>query len=197
MVLEANLRTALRRPTEDQVSGPFYPVIKPVDQDADLTVIKGKSRKAQGKIIHVKGRVFNMNGKPVPGVKLEIWQANTFGRYTHPEDTNPAPLDPNFEGYGVQTTDEEGRYWFKTVKPGAYPIPGGRMRPPHIHFCITSKTNQLITQLYFEGEPLNEKDILFKNLQYKESVITRLSPPAPDMEADSLIAPWDIVLGQT
>jgi protocatechuate 3,4-dioxygenase beta subunit len=194
--MEAVVKTDSRRPTEDQTSGPFYPVKKPVDQDADLTVVKGKPGKAQGKIIYVKGRVLNLKGEPVPGARLEIWQANTFGRYTHPEDTNPAPLDPNFEGYGVQTSDAEGRYWFKTVKPGAYPIPGGRMRPPHIHFCVTSKTNQLITQLYFEGEPLNAKDVLFKNLEYKESVITRLIPPSNDMEPDSMIAPWDIVMGQ-
>ena len=194
--MEGALRSALRRPTEDQVSGPFYPVQKPVDQDADLTVIKGKPGKAKGQVIYVTGQVLNVKGEPIPGVMIEIWQANSFGRYTHPEDSNPAPLDPNFEGYGVTTTDEQGRYRFKTVKPAAYPVPGGRMRPPHIHFCVTSKTNQLITQLYFEGEPLNEKDILFKNVLYKESLITKLGPPTGDVEPDLLLAPWDIVLGQ-
>ncbi len=195
--MEGALRTALRRPTEDQTPGPFYPVRKPVDQDADLTVIKGKPGKAKGQVIYVTGQVLNIKGEAIPKVKIEIWQANSFGRYTHPEDSNPAPLDPNFEGYGVTITDEQGKYRFKTVKPAAYPVPGGRMRPPHIHFCVTSKTNQLITQLYFEGEPLNEKDVLFKNVAYKESLITRLVPPTGDLEPESLLAPWDIVLGQT
>jgi protocatechuate 3,4-dioxygenase beta subunit len=86
-------------PTAGQVQGPFYPVIKPVDQDSDLTAIQGKPGKAKGQVIYLLGRVLNLNGKPIPGARVEIWQANSFGRYTHPGDTNPAPLDPNFEGW--------------------------------------------------------------------------------------------------
>ena len=99
------------------------------------------------------GRFLNMKGEPIPGARVEIWQANTYGRYTHPGDTNPAPLDPNFEGYGVQITDAEGRYRFKTIKPGAYPAAQGWTRPPHIHFKVETKTNWLVTQMYFYGEP--------------------------------------------
>jgi protocatechuate 3,4-dioxygenase beta subunit len=176
--------------------GPFYPVIKPLDQDADLTVIRGKSGRAQGQMIYVTGRVLDLNDRPVPDAQIEIWQANTFGRYTHPEDTNSAPLDPNFEGYGVQTSDAEGRYKFKTIKPGAYQAAGDWVRPPHIHFCVTSRTNRLITQLFFEGDPLNEKDLLLKCAMNKETVITKLMPPAKDVEPDALIAVWDIVIRQ-
>ncbi len=194
--MEGNLGSPNRMPTDDQVEGPFYPVIKPVDQDADLTVVKGKSGKAQGQVIYVMGRILNLKGEPIPGAQVEIWQANSLGRYTHPSDTNPAPLDPNFEGYGVQVTDAEGRYRFKTVKPGGYPVPAGWSRPPHIHFCVTSRTNRLITQLYFDGEPLNEKDRFFKSAVNKDSLVTKLAPPTGDTEPDALIAPWDIVLGQ-
>jgi protocatechuate 3,4-dioxygenase beta subunit len=181
-------------PTPEQVQGPFYPVVKPFDQDADLTVIQGKPGRAQGKVIHVMGRVLNLKSKPVSGAQVEIWQANTFGRYTHPSDPNPAPLDPNFEGYGVQTTDAEGRYRFKTIKPGAYPVSEGWIRPPHIHFIVTGRSYRLITQMYFEGDPLNEKDLILKNTSHKASLMTKLIPPTKDVEPDALVAIWDIVL---
>jgi protocatechuate 3,4-dioxygenase beta subunit len=201
LVIPVPLRSALaqpaKMPTMDQVLGPFYPVVKPLDQDADLTTIQGKPGKAQGQVIHLMGRVLNMKGEPISRAKVEIWQANTHGRYTHPSDANPAPLDPNFEGFGTQITDAEGRYRFKTIKPGAYPVPvEGWIRPPHIHFDVESKSNRLITQLYFEGDPLNEKDLLLKNTLFKESLITKLMPPTKDLEPDSLIAVWDIVLPQ-
>jgi len=97
VVLFGSVRTvcaqAFRR-TPDQIMGPFYPVVKPLDQDADLTTIAGKPGRAEGQVLHVMGRVVTVAGHPVPGARLEIWQANTYGRYTHPSDTNPAPLDP-------------------------------------------------------------------------------------------------------
>lgn len=183
-----------RVPTPEQVSGPFYPVTKPLDRDPDLTVLQGKPGRAQGNVLHLSGRVLNLKGEPVRGAEVEIWQANTFGRYTHPSDPNPAPLDPCFEGYGVQTTDAEGRYRFKTIKPGAYPASATWTRPPHIHFSVTAKSYRLITQMYFEGEPLNEKDLLLRNTSNKENLITKLMAPAKGTESDALMAQWDIVL---
>ncbi len=110
--------------------GPFYPVLKPLDEDADLTIIAGKKTRAAGKIIHVTGRVLNLKGEPVKDAKIEIWQANTHGRYTHPSDPNTASLDPNFQGSAVLKTDTEGRYRFKTIKPGSYPAsPTDRCTP--------------------------------------------------------------------
>jgi protocatechuate 3,4-dioxygenase beta subunit len=188
-------QTAQKQPTPEQVMGPFFPITKPPDQDADLTVIAGKPGKAKGQVIHVMGRVFDVNGEPMPGVHLEIWQANAFGRYNHPSDTHNAALDPNFQGSGVLVTDAEGRYWFKTVKPGSYPALKDWTRPPHIHFDITGRTYRIVTQMYFEGEPLNEKDLIYKNTMNKELLLTKLMPPTKDVEPDSLIAPWDIVLG--
>ena len=198
VVLSAPLNSLLAQParrlTEEQVMGPFYPVTKPIDQDADLTVIQGRPGKAQGKVLHLMGRVLNLRGEPIRGTAIEIWQANTFGRYAHPSDTHDAPLDPNFQGYGITVTDAEGRYRFKTVKPGSYPVSENWIRPPHIHFDVSSRSNKLITQMYFEGEPLNEKDRLFKSASYKESLITKLMPATKDVEPDALIAVWDIVL---
>ena len=98
------------RRTPDQILGPFYPVARPLHQGTDLTVIPGKPGRAAGQVIHVMGRVVNLQGQPVQGARVEIWQGNTHGRYTHPSDHNPAPLDPNFEGSTVLITDAQGRY---------------------------------------------------------------------------------------
>ncbi len=186
-----------RRRTPAQILGPFYPVVKPLDQDADLTLVVGRSGRAAGQVIHVMGRVLDSKGRPLPGIRIEIWQANTYGRYTHPSDINPAPLDPNFEGFAVLASDSEGRYRFKTVKPGAYPADAtGAMRPPHIHFDIAGKVNRVVTQMYFAGEPLNDTDRLLQTAGAKELLIVKLQPPTQDLEADSLLANWDIVLDE-
>src|SRR2546428_13579062 len=101
------LAQALRR-TPDQILGPFYPVVKPLHQGADLTTIPGKPGRAAGQVIHVMGRALNPQGQPGQGASGGIWQANTPGGYTPPGDPNPAPLDPNFEGFAGLTTDSEG-----------------------------------------------------------------------------------------
>jgi len=186
-------QTGLRR-TPDQVLGPFYPVTKPLDQDTDLTSIQGKPGRAEGQVIHLMGRVLDLQGNPVPGARVEIWQVNMHGRYTHPSDTNLAPLDPNFEGFEVQVTDAEGRYRFKTIKPGAYPATSEWMRPPHIHFDVTGRLDKLVTQMYFAGESLNDKDRYLQGVTRKEALIAKLLPPTQDLEPDSFVVPWDIVL---
>lgn len=186
------------RMTPEQIMGPFYPVIKPLDRDADLTVVRGKRGKAQGQVIQLMGRVVNRKGEPLRGARLELWQANTHGRYMHPADVNPAPLDPNFQGFAVQMTDAEGRYRFKTVKPGAYPINAmnpKEKRPPHIHFDITGTKGRLVTQMYFPDDPLNEQDPLFRELgDSKAAAIGKVLPPTREFEPDSLIVMWDVVL---
>lgn len=181
--------------TPEQIMGPFYPIMKPLDQDADLTVIKGKHGKAQGKIIHLSGLVLNQNGEPVRGARIEIWQANTHGRYAHPSDANSRPLDPNFQGYGVQTTDAQGRYRFKTIRPGSYPVDANTIRTPHVHFDVMGKKDRLVTQMYFPSEPLNEKDSIFLELgSNKDAAIGKVLPPTSNPEPESLFMVWDIVL---
>jgi protocatechuate 3,4-dioxygenase, beta subunit len=182
--------------TAEEIAGPFYPVLKPLDQDADLTVVAGKTGRAQGKVIQVVGRVLDVNGEPVKGARVELWQANTFGRYTHPSDRNPAPLDPNFEGFGVQTSDAEGRYRFKTIKPGAYPATPTWTRPAHLHFEVTAVNTRLTTQMYFPDDPHNEKDRLLQALWNKEGAMAKVQPNAAGMESDSLLFSWDIVLAR-
>jgi protocatechuate 3,4-dioxygenase, beta subunit len=186
------------RQTPNMVMGPFYPLSKPLDQDADLTMVSGRPGRAQGKVVHLVGRVLNRNGDPVQGAKVEIWQANSHGRYAHPSDPYTAPLDPNFQGFGVQLTDSHGLFRFKTVKPGPYPsLEGTWMRAPHIHFDVSGKRDRKVTQMFFEGEPLNDQDLLFRAIRAnKEGVVSRTSPPTKDLDVDSLIVTWDIVLLQ-
>jgi len=188
------LAQALER-TPGEILGPFYPVLTPPDPGADLTILAARPGRAAGQLIHVMGRILNVEGQPVRNARVELWQANTHGRYNHPSDTNPAPLDPNFNGFAVQTTDTEGRYRFKTIKPGAYPATPTWMRPPHLHFEVTGRVNRVITQMYFPGESLNDKDLLLQNVRAnRQGVIARLLPPTPDLEPESLIVVWDVVL---
>ena len=137
--------------------GPFYPLAKPDEVDADLSLVKGRKR-ALGQLIEVSGRVLDLRGRPVPRAQLELWQANAAGRYTHPADPNPAPLDPNFQGYGLLRTDRLGRYRFVSIKPAPYPDPTGSFRAPHIHLDVRSARSRLVTQMLFPGEALNKTD---------------------------------------
>ena len=182
--------------TEEQGLGPFYPVMKPLDRDADLTHLRGRRGSAKGQIIHLMGRIVNPKGTPLSGIKLEIWQANIHGRYAHINDPNSAPLDPNFQGYGVQVTDARGQFRFKTIKPGSYPTGiGDWTRPPHIHFYVTGSHEALVTQMYFPGEALNTQDRLMKSAAPNQaSLIAKVNPAGNGLEPDSLAVTWDIVL---
>lgn len=181
-------------PTPSTVAGPFYPMVRPRERDQDLTHLSGHKARAQGQILHVVGRVLNLKGEPVAGAKIELWQANTFGRYDHPSDPNPAPLDPDFQGYGEQVTDREGRFRFITVKPGPYPAEGG-VRTPHIHFDVMGHTDRRITQLFFDGEPLNEKDRIFREVPRNRNALVATLQPAPAGEDPATrLVQWDVVL---
>lgn len=182
--------------TPEEIMGPYYPVLKPLDQDADLTRIAGRNGRAAGQVIELRGRVLDGDGKPVANAKIELWQANTHGRYDHPSDPNTvASLDPNFQGYAVQMTDAWGRYRFRTIKPGAYPATPEWTRTPHMHFDVSGRVDRLVTQLYFAGEPLNDTDLLFQGLSEDERrrVLVQLSP-AP--YAGELVGEWDIILNR-
>jgi protocatechuate 3,4-dioxygenase beta subunit len=185
--------------------GPFYPIVHPKDVDADLTLIEGRRKRAEGDIIYVEGQVLNIKGEPVSGAQIEIWQANKFGKYAHPSDLNKTPLDENFQGFAVIKSDAEGRFRFKTIKPGAYPVSPTEQRTPHIHFDVRGRHNRLTTQMFFPGEPLNEKDILlaetrsrFENLKVTvtsaDALIAKTLPPTKDFEAGATRFAWDVVL---
>ena len=180
--------------TSGQDMGPFYPVVRPPDHDADLTRLKGRTGIAMGQPINIIGRVVDLHGNPVRNVQVELWQCNAAGRYDHPGDAaNPAALDPNFQGFARLATDRDGQFKFRSVKPKDYDTPIGR-RTPHIHFDISGHRERLITQMYFPGEPLNDSDFLLKNAAPRESVIAeaidRLSG-----DPQALAFRWTVVLG--
>jgi protocatechuate 3,4-dioxygenase, beta subunit len=134
--------------------------------DADLTA--GHPGEPLGERIVVAGRVLDDSGRPVAGQLIEIWQANSSGRYRHQLDQHPAPLDPNFVGAGRCLTGPDGSYRFLTVKPGPYPWRNhhNAWRPAHIHFSIfgTAFTQRLVTQMYFPGDPLFDLDPIFQSI---------------------------------
>jgi protocatechuate 3,4-dioxygenase, beta subunit len=181
--------------TSAQDLGPFYPIVRPTDHDADLTRLKGRGGTAMGQPIHVIGQIFDQQGNPVSNAQVDLWQCNAVGRYDHPGDrANPAALDPNFQGFARLTTDRDGQFKFRSVKPKDYDTPIGR-RTPHIHFSIDGHSERLVTQMYFPNEPLNEVDFLLKNADPKQSVIAEaIDPLSADPQA--LAFRWTVVLAQ-
>lgn len=179
--------------TSSQDLGPFYPIVRPSDHDADLTHVKGRRGTATGQPINVIGRIVDLQGNPVQGARVELWQCNAAGRYAHPGDrANPAAIDPNFQGFARLATDRDGQFKFRSVKPKDYDTPIGR-RTPHIHFSIDGHSERLVTQMYFPDEPLNEADFLLKNAQTKQSVIAeKIDRLSGDPQA--LAFRWTVVL---
>jgi protocatechuate 3,4-dioxygenase beta subunit len=188
----AHAETTLRR-TPEQVLGPFYPLSE-MRQTTDLTRLPGRSGRAEGQILNVMGRVLNIAGEPIPNAGMDIWQANSHGRYTHPSDQNSAPLDPNFDGSAILVTDVEGRYRFTTIKPAAYPIGQDLVRPAHIHFQVTGKQDRLVMQTYFAGDPYNSADKFLNTAGRKELLIAKLLEATPGAEPGSKLVMFDIVL---
>jgi protocatechuate 3,4-dioxygenase beta subunit len=150
--------------TLSEITGPPSPQLKLA---ADLTT-QGQASPIGQKII-VSGRVLDEDGKPVRNTLVEIWQANAAGRYWHPIDQHAAPLDPNFIGKGQLLTDDEGRYQFTTIKPGAYPWRNhpNAWRPAHIHFSLFGPAfaTRLVTQMYFPGDPLIPFDPIMNGIR--------------------------------
>jgi len=152
--------------TLSEITGPIYGHDKIREGDNDLT--KQHAGDPLGERIVVSGRVLDSNGRPVPNALIEIWQANSAGRYAHIKDQHPAPLDPNFSGAGRTLTDDNGAYRFITIKPGPYPWLNhyNAWRPAHIHFSIFGRAfiSRLITQMYFPGDPLFPFDPMFQSV---------------------------------
>ncbi len=148
--------------TPPQIEGPFYPYEPPAEIDSDLVRLSTDDAPALGELVHLTGKVQTIWGTPIRNVTVELWQADSLGKYRHPEDAPPPARDPRFQGFGRVTTDEKGDFRFRTIRPAAYVIEPGRddRRAPHFHLAVTSRgVRRLTTQLYVAGEPLNETDL--------------------------------------
>ena len=161
--------------TLSEITGPVFGHTILGELDADLIYNYAKSgESAIGQRIIVHGRVVDERGKGVAGALLEFWQANAGGRYRHKREGYLAALDPNFGGCGRTITDEDGYYRFRTVKPGAYPWPNGvnDWRPAHIHFSVFGHgfAQRLITQMYFEGDPMIWNCPIVKSIPDKAAI---------------------------
>jgi protocatechuate 3,4-dioxygenase beta subunit len=172
LLTPAYASTVLRAPSREpvllphsltEITGPLLGEGRVLPTDHDLT--KQHDGEPLGERIIVHGRVLDSDGRAVPDTLVELWQANSAGRYAHDRDQHPAPLDPNFTGVGRCVTDSGGRYRFVTLKPGAYPWRNheNAWRAQHIHFSLFGRAfvQRLVTQMYFPGDPLFYQDPIY------------------------------------
>ena len=200
--------TLLRGPTKplipipqtvSELTGPVYGHESVGPLDHDLTKNAIMNGEPIGERIVVTGKLQDEFGQPISNTLIEIWQANSAGRYIQSEDTHDAPLDPNFFGGGRCVTDKEGNYKFYAVRPGAYPWGNhpNAWRPPHIHFSLIgpSFAQRLITQMFFPGDPLLDLDPIFLGTpeHARDRLVAKFSLDASEPEF-ALGYVFDIVL---
>jgi len=176
--------------TPRQSTGPFYPNQLPLDDDNDLVQITGREQSARGTVTHMHGQVLDVNARPIPNARVEIWQCDANGRYHHERDNRDAAPDPGFQGFGHNISNANGEYRFRTIKPVAYPG-----RTPHIHYkVIVPGAAAFTTQMYVAGEPQNTEDFLYRRLgaQEREQVTVALKPNKTNNE---FAGRFDIVVG--
>lgn len=186
--------------SDSEMTGPTFGHNDIDEIDNDLVRNYAQTGGPIGERIILHGRVLDENARPVPGTLVEIWQANAGGRYRHKKDSYLAPIDPNFGGCGRTLTDDQGFYTFRTVKPGAYPWRNwvNNWRPAHIHISVfgTAFAQRLITQMYFEGDPLIAKCPIIKTIPDQRAIDQLVA--ALDLNAsvplDSIAYKFDIVL---
>lgn len=166
--------------TPSQTIGPFFDPGLIREGDDDVARCMPSGPRAEGTPIVVRGRVLDEAGDPVRKALIEVWQANKWGKYNHPDDITDAPIDPNFKGWARMLTDADGCYQFRSIKPAGYPNHGydNWIRPPHIHYSIFAAgvMQRLMTQLYFPGESLNDIDPIMNgidDLDARASMIAR------------------------
>lgn len=181
LVARASAAALVATPT--QTMGPFYPKLKPLDSDADLSLLKDADAPARGEVIDVRGRVLSVKGQALPGAVVELWQADAGGRYNHPRDSASGQArDDNFQGYGAVRTGPDGAFRFRTIRPRHYDT-GAGLRTPHLHFrIVTADARVLATQMYFPGEALNGRDFIYGGLGsdiLRAAATARLEPASP------------------
>jgi protocatechuate 3,4-dioxygenase alpha subunit len=172
--------------TPSQTVGPFFTIGL---SRLEKTVLAGPM--VSGEKITIAGRVIDGEGKPVPDAMLEIWQANSHGKYAHPEDEQSKPLEPGFQGFGRVGVDENGEFRFTTIKPGPVPVPGGKMQAPHIAVSVFARglLLRLVTRIYFPDEAANADDFVLNLVEpdRRGTLIARKTAGAGVLE-------WNVIL---
>lgn len=151
--------------TPSQTVGPFYSLgltRKPMNNLAAEGIY--------GERIRIEGQVFDGDGQTVPDAMIEIWQANAYGRYNHPDDKQEKPLDATFMGWGRSGTDKKGAYFFETIKPGSVPGSGDSVQAPHVNVTVLARGMLVhaFTRIYFADEPANETDPILTSIKNKD-----------------------------
>jgi len=173
--------------TTSQTVGPFFAIGL-----NRLKRVEIASPETSGERVVITGRVIDGDGKPVPDAMIEIWQANSHGKYAHPEDEQKRPLEPGFQGYGRVPVDESGRFCFATIKPGSVPGPKGKPQAPHLAVSVFMRglMKRLVTRIYFPDEPANAEDFAL-NLVEPERRATLIAQRNPK-EIGAL--EWNVIL---
>jgi protocatechuate 3,4-dioxygenase beta subunit len=200
-------QTALRWPSQplqrrphsaSELSGPGNVMRRLAPVRGDLAGYGNK--RAIGQLIHIRARVVDEDGAPVPGAVVEIWHCNSAGKYIHPNDKSDAPADPNFYGAARVVAGDGGLIELRTIKPAAYAVPdsGGWWRPPHVHFSVWGRVwlSRLVTQMFFPGDPLNEHDAILNAIRDPEArsrCIASLAPTAKGPE-NALVYEYQMVV---
>jgi protocatechuate 3,4-dioxygenase beta subunit len=183
-----------RRVTPRLTEGPFYPDRLPLDTDNDLLIVNDGITPAVGEVTHLSGRILDGRGDPLRGAVIEIWQVDGYGSYIHSRGVN-GKRDGNFQGYGRFMTGSSGEYYFRTIKPVAYPG-----RTPHIHVKVNANGKErLTTQILVKGNPQNDRDGVLRGLRdpaAREMVMAEFVP-VKGSKAGELAATFDVVLGYT
>jgi protocatechuate 3,4-dioxygenase, beta subunit len=181
--------------TPAQTEGPFYPNKLPLDTDNDLLIVNDSITPAVGEVTHLSGKILDAKGNPIKNALVEIWQCDSKGVYLHTGDSGQRARDSNFQGFGRFLTASNGEYYFRTIKPVAYPG-----RTPHVHFKIKQGGKELLTtQCYVKGEARNDKDGIYRGIRdakQRESVTIDFAK-VKDSKIDELAAQFDVVLGVT
>jgi protocatechuate 3,4-dioxygenase alpha subunit len=175
--------------TPSQTVGPFYAIGL---TRRTMSVLATEA--SEGEPIRIEGRVIDGDGKPIPDALVEIWQANAYGRYNHPDDKQEKPLDPTFAGWGRSGTDEKCFYRFETIKPGPVPGADDSVQAPHINLVIFAR-GMLVhayTRIYFADEPANADDAVLNSIKTKKRRRTLIA--LPGMENGKKVYRFDIHL---
>ncbi len=173
--------------TTSQTVGPYFSIGLTRLKKADLA-----GPGISGERITIVGRVLDGDRKPVLDALIEIWQANSHGKYAHPADEQNKPIEPGFQGYGRIPVDESGRFSFTTIKPGAVPGPDGKAQAPHIAVSVFMRglLRRLVTRIYFPDEPANGGDFVLNLVEPERRATLIAKKNAPEIGTFE----WNVIL---